>query len=163
MAVTTEKSVELANADALPPVMNDVGNDHGRLRVKRFTFTQGAAAGDATSVQKLVKLPAGKVTVYTNLGYINWSAFGASRVLDVGHAAYNDPDGAAVAAGAAAWDNDIDVSAAGGAQLGSDVTAGVGKIVEYNSRSGVTIQASVAGGTIPAGATIKGYVVYSMD
>ncbi|WP_435310647.1 hypothetical protein [Primorskyibacter sedentarius] len=163
MAVTNEKSTQLNNVDAAPPVANPAYNDGGRLRVKFFDFTQGAAAGDAGSTVDLVKLPAGKCRVLGALSFIEWSAFGASRVLDIGYTAHTDTDGATVAANAVALDNDINVASAGSAAMGSDAAVNLGKSLELNSKSGVTIQAACAGGTIPAGARLVGYVVYVQD
>jgi len=163
MAVTTETSTQRSNPIASPPVMNPAYEDHGRLRVKAFTFTQGAAAGDATSTQGLVKLPPGKGRVYLGLSLLENSAFGASRTLDVGYAAHTQTDGTAVAADPNAFDNAIDVSSLASAALGSDVAAASGKMWEFDSKAGIDIGAVVAGGTIPAGATLTGYIVYSQD
>lgn len=163
MAVTTEKSAQLNNVDAKPPVMNHASQSHGRKRVMAFEFTQGAAAGDATSTQDLIKLPAGKCRLYLNEAWMAGSAFGASRTLNVGWTAYVDPDGAAVVADPNGLDNAIDVSSAAQAQLGSAVAAANGKMIDFDSRDGVLIQAVVAGGTIPAAATLKGYITYAQD
>ena len=47
MAVTNENSVQYNNAVLDPKVQNETNDWHGRLRIARFTFTQGANAGDA--------------------------------------------------------------------------------------------------------------------
>jgi hypothetical protein len=163
MAVTTEKSTQLNNVDAKPPVMNHASQSHGRLRVMAFEFTQGAAAGDANSLMNLVQLPAGKLRCYFSNSWLANSAFGAARTLDVGWTAYVDPDGVAVAASVDGFDADIDVSGAAAAALGSDIAAANGKMVDFDSRDGVLIQAKVIAGTIPAAATLKGYIVYAQD
>lgn len=161
MAVTAENSTEITNESATPPVKNDSCDMRGRLRVMRFTFTQGAAAGDATSTQALIKIPPGKVNVHLDLSRIAFSAFGAARVLDIGHTGFTNPDGTAVAAAAAALANDIDVSSAGNAKMTGVV--GGEEIFQINSKDGTTIQAVVAGGTIPAAATLKGCAYISLD
>jgi hypothetical protein len=161
MAVTTENSTQIDNESATPPVKNDSCDDRGRLRVKRFDFTQGAAAGDATSTQSLIKIPPGKVNVHLALSRIAFSAFGASRVLDIGYTAYTNPDGTAVAADADGIANDIDVSSAGNANPTGIV--GGDEIIQFNSKEGVTIYATVAGGTIPAAATLDGCFYISQD
>lgn len=163
MAVTTESSTQITNGTSLPPVMNPSYDDHGRVRCKVFTFTQGSAAGDATSTAGLVKLPPGVGRILLNESHIEWSAFGASRVLDIGYTAHTNTDGTAVVEDDNAFDNDIDVSSAGNAALGSDVAAASGKMYQFDSKEGITIFATVAGGTIPAGATLTGYVLYVMD
>lgn len=161
MAVTAENSTQIDNESATPPVKNDSCDDRGRLRVKRFDFTQGAAAGDATSTQALIKIPPGKVNLHLALSRIAFSAFGAARVLDIGHTGFTNPDGTAVAADADALANDIDVSAAGNANITGVV--GGDEIFQINSKDGTTIQATVAGGTIPAGATLDGCFYISQD
>ena len=122
-----------------------------RILCSGIDFAQGAAAGDATSQQRLVKLPAGALKI---IGiYLANSAFGASRTLDVGYEAYEAlSDGSAVAASTQAFWAALDVSAAGGRHLWFNVP--------LDNRSGLTITSAVAGGTIPAAATIKGYVLH---
>lgn len=161
MAETQESSTQIKNETSTPPVKNDSCDDRGRLRVKRFDFTQGAAAGDAASTQAIIKIPPGKVNIHLALSRIAFSAFGASRVLDIGHTGFTQPDGTVVAAAAASLANDIDVSGAGNA----NVTGVVGgdEIFQVNSRNGTTIQCVVAGGTIPAGATLDGCLYISQD
>lgn len=161
MAVTTEKSTQLTNIDATPPVMLQPHDDHGRMRMKYFSFTQGAAAGDAASFQQLQKLPPGRVRVFPRMSYIAWSAFGAARTLNIGYQAHTDDNGDAVAAAADTLDDGRDVSSAGGDYLG-DGTNGVDTIL-FNSQDGVVIEATNIGGTIPAAATLEGWIAYMMD
>jgi hypothetical protein len=112
-------------------------------------------AGDATSVQRLQFIPPGMYRFKRDLSFVRFSAFGAARVLDIGWEAYVDKDGTAVAASAAGLNNDIDVSAAGGANIGTALTVGY---KDFESRDGVWISSTVAGGTIPAAATIDGHL-----
>lgn len=160
MAVTTESSTQVGNVEASPPVLLDPRDNHGRVRFARFSFTQGAAAGDATSKQRLVKLPAGKVRVILPLSRVAHSAFGAARTLSLGHEAY-ETAGVAVAEDLADLDTGVDVSAAGSfiptGTLGGDETK------EFDSDEGVVITASNAGGTIPAAATLQGHIAYVVD
>lgn len=160
MAIENEQSTQVANATSTPPVMNDTYEDGGRLRAKRFNHTQ-SVAGDAGSTVDMVKIPPGKWMVHLDMSRIAFSAFGASRVLDVGHTGYTKPDGTAVAAAAAAFVNDLDVSSAGNAKL-TGVVGGDETFV-INSKNGTTIQAQVAGGTIPLNATLDGVVYVSSD
>lgn len=160
MAVTTEKSTQLTSIEATPPTMLDTRDNHGRLRYARFTFTQGAAAGDIASYQRLVKLPAGKVRVILELSKIRTSAFGAARTLDFGWEAYTK-NGAAVAKSDAGLDAAQDVSAAiGYAPVGTIL---LDETKEFDSDTGVVLCTKVAGGTIPAAATISGHVAYVVD
>jgi hypothetical protein len=128
-----------------------------------------AVAGDIGSTVDLALLPAGDVRLYLTESRIFWSAFGAARILDIGHRAYKaiDFDGSLgvqpVAAAPNLFDDDVDVSAAGNAALGSDfVLAGtIAKTQRFLSADGVMIFATVAGGTIPAGAILEGFLTYA--
>lgn len=161
MAVTNEKSTQVtAVDDTEPPVYPEANEWHGRLRVARFTFTQGAAAGDATSTATLVKLPNGAVRILGHLSRVSFSAFGSSRTLDIGYAAHRDRSGTAVVADADAFASAVDVSSAGTTTLAEALAAATDGTTLITSQQGFYVNATVAGGTIPAAATINGYVVY---
>ena len=161
MAVTNENSTQYANAVADPKVQNETNDWHGRLRIARFTFTQGAAAGDANSTARLVRLPPGRCRVFMGLSYLHASAFGAARVLDIGWQAHTDLDGIAVVADPNGLADNIDVAAAGEKTVTG--TIGLDETKQFLSRDEIVIEAQVAGGTIPAGATLSGYFVYVKD
>ena len=162
MAVTTENSTEYALTVAVPAKVPFVHQLHGRLRIAFFDFTQGAAAGDATSVARLVKLPAGKVRLLLPLSRIAYSAIGTARTMDLGWEAYNDDDGNdAVAADPNGLDDGVDVAAAGSVNPGG--TIGTHETKLFESAAGVVITAQINDGTIPAAATLKGYFVYVVD
>lgn len=160
MAVTTETSDELDAYLGVPTSRINVHQWMGRVRIMHFTFTQGAAAGDANSIARLVKLPAGKVRVLGGMSKIYFSAFGASRVLDVGYDAYVDDNGDDVSADLDALANNINVASAGDSDIDNNTADGT---LLLESREGVEIQAQVAGGTIPAAATLKGYIAFVVD
>ena len=161
MALTNEASVELGNVEASPPVANPVHAWHGRVRIARFDFTQGAAAGDAGSSARLIRLPAGRVRVLLALSRIAFSAMGTARTMDLGWEAYTDDNGTAVAAAAAGLDAAVNVAAAG--SVNPSGTVGGDETVLFASESGVVIAATINGGTIPAAATLKGYLLYVVD
>lgn len=145
MAVTNEKSpqvnaIDVAGAAPLGP------GDIGKLYGYYGGFTQGAAAGDATSTMDLLYLPAGKYRIIGRNSYIRFSAFGASRTLDVGYVAHTDHAGATVNADLDNFIDGTDVSSAGSAAFLADTL--------IDTRVPLKVQASVAGGTIPAAATI---------
>ena len=159
MAVTTEKSTQVTNIAAgttLEP--NDLG---GKLRIACFNFVQGAVAGDANSTADLVKLPAGKIRVIGALSRVAHSALGTGRTMDIGFAAYVNQAGAAVSAHEDALHSAADVSAAG-SFAPVDEMGGDG-FLDLESLTGVTIKAKVESGTIPAAATIDGYIVYAVE
>lgn len=152
MAVTEQNSTQVGRSVSVPPDMNDVQEDGGRLRVKAFDYTQ-SGAGDANSIAVLAKLPAGKVRVLRAV--IKHSAFGAARVLTIGSGAYKDGTNATVARDEDAFGSALDVAAAG------TKTVEVNTVV--NNRAGFTFLAQVTGGTIPDAATLTGYLVYVVD
>ncbi len=122
----------------------------GRVGMVTWNHAQGATAGDATSVQRLQKLPAGKILLVRCA--VIFSAFGSSRVLDVGYEAHTTTAGAAVSAAAEGIYADIDVSAAG--------TKDTPLALPFDSADGVVLFSTVAGGTIPTTATIKGFAQF---
>ena len=173
MAATIETSVELANQLAHPPVEMESNYIYGKLRVYLVNFTQGAAAGDAaTSRQRLIRLPAGKIRLLAASSWLKNSAYTATAVIDVGWEAYRDKSGAVVVAdldgivvgrlatASTTWNlamADDDVAGAQGAGISDNLT----KVFE--SSSGVVITASNRTETIPAGATLKGYIVVAVE
>jgi hypothetical protein len=162
MAVTAQSSTEYTNQNATPVTVMDSITNNGKVNFAKVTFTQ-SGAGDATSTVNLIDLPAGKVRFLGNMSALECSAFGASRVLDIGWTAYTDIDGAAVTADADGLDNDLDVSAAARLGLGTNTAVADGGTYVFESQTGVTLQATVAGGTIPDGATLKGVIAYSYE
>jgi len=154
MAVTTENSTQLAAASANPPVANDPRDWESPLRLLHFTFTQGAAAGDAGSIAQLVRLPPGQVRLIPSLSRISFSTLGASRTIDLGHAAYTSLDGTAVTADPDAIEADVDGASGGSAVPTTNDT------LALDSRDGIVLTAQVNDGTLPAGATLSGHFVY---
>lgn len=161
MAITTEKSTQIANVEAVPAVHMYPDELHGKMKIIRFNFTQGAAAGDATSTQQLVKLPPGRWRVMLALSRVAHSIFGAARTLDLGWQAYTGNDGAAVAADPNGLDDGNDVSGAG--SFSPTGTVGGDETYLFESSDGVTIEAQCNDGTIPAAATLDGYFIAVAD
>lgn len=158
MAITNESASHLVDTTGitkLPITAN------AEKRCQSFSFTQGAAAGDAGSTMILHTFPPGRVRLFAS-SRIAWSAFGAGRVLDVGYGKFTGPDAVDVAAAPTALDDDINVAAAGKADLFSDATPNSGMWIEIVSRTPWSVIATVAGGTIPAGATLAGWLDYTM-
>lgn len=150
MGVTNEKSNAVKRVEGSLSGY-DPDTFQKKVAVGLIDFTQGAAAGDATSTADLFYLPPGKRKLLKVVAVT--SAFGASRVLDIGNAAYTKSDGSAGSAAAEAVAADIDVANA--------ATTEKTPFLEFDSKGdGVKFLAAVAGGTIPAGATIKGFFLY---
>ena len=160
MAVTTQKSTQETNRTSSPPVKNQPYDESPKKRILYFSHTQ-VGAGDATSTVDLVSLPAGKVRLLKREVHLVCSAFGVARTLDIGYTAHTQPDGTAVVAAADVILDGADVSALANLQGGVGTNAlTADPTILFNSKSGVLIQAVVAGGTIPDAATLSGWVTY---
>ena len=160
MAVTTQKSPEYAAEKSSPHIQTLEISALG-LQILQFNFVQ-SGAGDIASTMSLRRLPGGLIYFFPLLSRITWEAFGAARTLDIGHGAYTGLDLVTVVADDNLFDDDVDVSAAGTAFLGSDygtTPANNGGFKEFNSIDGVDIFATVAGGTIPDTTNLTGYLV----
>jgi len=151
MAVDALVSLQLAEDYRKLPV-----EEHGKIRFASFEMPPITVASDAGSTIDLVELPAGRVRVLPSMSRVQTSAFGASRILDIGHTAYASGDNTTEA-----YDDDaftpahLDIASA---------TADLkfGNLLEFDlySKAGVLVQAKVTGGTIPIGATLKGFIAY---
>lgn len=147
MAITNNKSEQIKNIEA--GIINEAA-DNAKLRIACFDFAQGTGAGSAGSTADLVVLP-GQCRVIPALSRITTSNLGAT--LNVGLRAYTGIDGAAVVE---------DEDALGAAVVG-DATSknlNIEGFVDVNSRHSVAVFAK---GTLPANATIKGYIAYLAD
>ncbi len=163
MAVTTEQSTQLANrvgSASAPPVPNKVYEVGGTLRWSKYDFTQGALAGDANSTMDLVKIPAGTSMIIKTLSRVKFSAFGAARLLDIGHTGYTKADGTVVAASVDVIEDGRDVSSAGQVFLGVGTNAAPTEFFEIDAKEELLIQAKVLVDTIPAAATLNGWICF---
>ena len=151
MAVTTQKSTQLSRTMAAP---GDGVQSSAGIQVCKFNFTQ-SGAGDATSVALLCELSAGRVVIIPELCKAVASAWGTSRTVAIGYAENVGRDGSVVAASTAALLTASTTAAAGGTIAG---TSFIDLEVEVKNR--LVITATVAGGTIPDGATLVGRIAY---
>lgn len=150
--MANQNSTQYANTQAVPSTMNDVCDEHGRARVRAFDFTQSGAGADGDTVTWCT-LPGGTTRI---LGVVvTTSAFGASRVIKVGHTGYTNLSNAAVAADDDAFMANTSVASAG--TISSFATS------KISSKTGLTVRATITGGTIPDAATLNGYVLYAID
>lgn len=124
--------------------------DNAKLRIACFDFKQGTGAGTAGSTADLVVLPA-LCRIIPTLSRITTSALGAT--LDIGLRAYTDVEGNAV----------VEDDDALGDAISGDATSknfNIEGYVDVDSRHSVTVFAK---GTLPASATLKGYIAYLAD
>jgi hypothetical protein len=165
MAVINIQSEDIAGLTQFPKIIpNSLNRSKSRKHFFRIPAT--AVLGDINSTIDLALLPQGDVRLFLTESKIWWTAFGAARLLDIGHRAYEAIDGSIIAAAANLFDDDVDVSAASnaaGVALGSDfVLAGtLAKTQRFLSAKGVMVFATVTGGTIPAGTIIEGFLEYA--
>jgi len=150
--MANQNSTQYANTQAVPATMNDVCDEHGRVRVRAFDFTQSGAGADGDTVT-LCQLPAGTLRI-VGVQIIN-SALGASRVVKVGHTGYTNLSNAAVAASDNAFLANTSVAAAG--TINSVLSS------KFTNKTGVTVRATITGGTIPDGTTLNGQILYALD
>ena len=133
-------------------------SDHGKKRVQFFEVPALTVAGDALSTFDLCVLPPGAVRILLLESKVRVSAWGASRLLDIGHRAYSHrpPDNADEVEDLDALAVGIDVATAGIKDF-----AGVTQLkFDLYSRTGVMVSAQVRGGTAPVAATLQGYITY---
>ena len=168
MSATTQNSTQHANTVAVPAVMNDPADHHGRMRIMYFSHDQSGAGGTGSLI-RLGKLPAGKVRIFMGLsrGYVNWTT--SSAKIDLGWEAYQDLEGTTVSASADGLLNGLDVDAVGyfgfegaTANTGANLKA-TGGTKLFESQSGVVITASSTDTAIVSGDDLAGYLVYTID
>jgi len=162
MAVTNQKSDQITNVEASPPVLEETHTLEGGHRIAFFSHTQ-VGAGDANSDIELVQLPAGKLRLLTQLSLVehNWTV--ATVDMNVGFAAHTDQDGSAVVADPNGLDAAIDVEVAGTFTPGSALAAGTGLTQVFSTQSGVTLTAQAIAAGLNDGDTVQGYFVYVLD
>lgn len=150
--MANQNSTQYGNTQAVPATMNDVCDEHGRVRVRAFDFTQVGAGADGDTVT-LCQLPGGTARII-GVQIIN-SALGTSRVVKIGHTGYTNLSNVAVAADDDAFLANTSVATAG--SINSVVSSKIA------SKTGLTVRATVTGGTIPDGATLNGQILYTID
>lgn len=156
----TQKSSQARIIDAAFGAQNTLlgKNDRGGVeKVKRFTFTNDT--GSTIAAGSYLKLHNMGPCLITGLT-LNVSALGAARVLNVGTQEYiKGSDGTVVASNITALVTALDVSAAvnnfaANSVAGSGIVTGTGVDVTGNT----DLLCQVTGGTIPANATINGFL-----
>lgn len=161
MAITTQGSNQY-NDVTDPRTYGGVGATFATdLRLYTFEFAQSGTGDDGSSV-RLVFFQPGRYVIHPHLSRFYHSAFGASRVLDIGLSAYTADDGSSVAAALTRFDDDVNVAsaaAATGIAMGSDaVAADVAGATINVGAGGAYLVATCTGGTIPDGAVLRGYL-----
>lgn len=160
MAVTTQKSTQLSNLDASPPIPENTFNIHGRLRIAYFECVQ-SGAGDAGSSFEIVRLPPGKVRILAHLSWLEATTVAASATVDIGWDAYEDLDGTAVTLDVDGILNGGDVDTTVNINM-ADVATLVAGTKDFESKSGVSIRATFIGALVAA-EVLRGAIIYVQD
>jgi hypothetical protein len=131
------------------------GETQGEVRMARFNYSH--TAGNGTGEINLVKLPPGRLCIYSVLSHIFTSVMGTNADLHLGYRAHRREDGTPVVQNDGAFLNDLDTTG------GLDTSFGlpVNGVLELESQQGITIYAMVDTGNILTGNTISGWVMYS--
>jgi len=134
-------------------------NSKLRTSYAKLTFTAAgfttASLGDIT----LMRLPAGKVRVISDLCRLICPAGTATADLDIGWAAHTDPAGAAVAADEDGLAASLDV---GGGALDQTLPLPAGGFKEFESQDGVDIVCSFDTANSPASGDMVLSIVYQV-
>lgn len=159
MAVTTEDSTQVGQVETNGSdlVKNSDWNAKGQYFF--FDFTQGAAAGDAGSLARVVRIPPGRWRLILSACRIYHSAMGSDRTMDIGWQAHTDVDGTPVVADPNGLDDGIDVAVAGSVVPAGTIGTHETKVFNARDKDGVTITLQINDGTIPVGATLSGHLV----
>ncbi len=153
--MATVYSTQRTNARATPVVMNKANELGGRVRVAHGVYEASAlASGDAI---EMFLLPNGARILSGSLAH---DAMGSSTTLSVGHAAYTDSDGTAVALDA----DEFKAAAASTSAQKVDVAAtlALGSGIEIDANEDgypVTVTMGGAAGT----GTIELTMLYALD
>ncbi len=152
--MATVYSTQRTNNRATPVVMNKANELGGRVRVAHGVYEAASlASGD---VIEMFILPDGARLLEGSLAH---DALGSSTTLSVGHAAYKNADGTAVAAAAAAYKAAAASTSAQKVDIIATLALGSGTELDAD-KDGVTVTATMGGaaGTGTIEVTIK-YVV----
>ena len=152
--MATVFSTQRTNSRATPVVMNKANELGGRVRVAHGVFEASSlASGD---VIEMFILPDGARLLEGSLAH---DALGSSTTLSVGHAAYVNADGTAVAAAAAAYKAAAASTSAQKVDILATLALGSGTETDTNEDGvAVTVTMGGAAGTGTIELTIK-YVV----
>lgn len=155
--MATFLSTQLTNVAAKPIVRLPSRDSHGRIRVAYFDYTQAANGAINDDVQ-LVELPPGRVRVFSVLSHLVASDKAAGATLNVGWAAYVDPDGVAVAADPNGFFAAVDIATGP-----TTLTPALLPFKTFDSRDGVILTAQFLVVAPAAADTLEGYFAYVVD
>lgn len=154
-----------------PGNRQDAQSIFGHLMILPFDFVNPGTGGLSTLGDQvyLVKVPA-SCDIIVPLTYLSSTAWAASTVVDIGHAAYKNVSGATVAAAEAALINDITVAAIGTWHGNMSVTGAstlannfsVTGVFQVRAQSGVILTATFRGAAPTASDELHGFFVIAV-
>jgi len=163
MAISVpSKSAQYTDYKANPQVMVKSADWGSKMRVShaKLTFTVAGFTSAALVDIPMIRLPAGKVRVYSDLSRIICPVGTATADLDVGIAAYTKDDGTTQAIQGIAFADSLDV---GGAAIDQALPLPVAKkFVEVNSADGADVGVSFDTANSPAAGDMYLWLVYQM-
>lgn len=164
MAITNEKSSQMAKLTASPKQTLSLPEYGGKLRIVRFDHTQGPAAGDVGSTADLIPLPAG-ARVLGLWSWAKYSGFGAGRDVSIGTRAHRTPPGNSIAEDLGRFFDMVDVSSNGYTVFA--LSGGEGRPITTDFTDTLlgeaVVFATIFGGTWQAGAKLVGEIAYLVD
>lgn len=162
------KSAQFTLITANPPAFVDSRDMSGlKLAYAKLTFTAAGFTTTSLGDISLIRMPAGKIRIYTALCDIQVPVGTATSDFDLGYSAHVNGAGTAVVADPNAWIASGDV---GGAALagnlstvnGATVTAAVA-VIEIETRSGFDIVCSFDTADSPAAGDMLVVIAYTND
>ena len=159
MAITY--SEQLTKLNNIPREVIPVNESHGKVRIQRFDYTQ-IAVDAVGAIVKLVKLPAGRITLLGKESALYHNLTIGTVTLDIGWEAYTDLDGDDIDADADGLDDGISCETAGVVRLGT-VRAADCYAKTFESQEGVVIIATLMTVGIAVGDDLAGYIAYVAD
>ena len=145
-------SVQYAKTVDTPSVKISTTELHGRVRVAYADFTADAAQ----ETINMFKLPDGARIIG---GRLNHAALGSSTTVSVGHAAYTQADGTAVAADVDEYKAAASSASATGSAVASTTALGENSLVD--APDGLIVTATTAGANATGLITVQ--MTYVLD
>ncbi len=159
MALFTGSPITLVDRGLVPPALQG-DQFEGHLRIADSgTYTHDAAAGVGDGVIELMRLPAGRIQIHTQLSRIATSQFVATSNFSLGYQAHTREDGTAVAADPDAFAVALDVGGAALEQVWPIIASTT--IRTFDTREGLVIECLIDTANIEVGDLIRVTCVYS--
>jgi hypothetical protein len=121
-------------------------------------YTHAAAAGAGTGAVDLIKLPHGKVRLFTDASRVFTTQWAANADLHIGYRAYVGSDGVTVVEDDNAFGDNLD---AGGGALDAALDIPAKGYHDFDSKDGVVLFALIDTGNIETDDTLELYVEYA--